>query len=77
MSMYQSASRPEESVTFPCTTASSTMSFRSRLWSGSVAGAVMRSDPRHGRAAVRRESDDGPGSAVDHMAAGLSTWSMM
>src|SRR3954470_10327735 len=34
MSMYQSASRPEESVTFPCTTASSTMSSSSRSRSG-------------------------------------------
>src|SRR5215213_7232528 len=40
MSMYQSASRPEESVTFPCTTASSTISSSSRSRSGRFAGAV-------------------------------------
>src|SRR4051812_29650677 len=47
MSMYQSASRPEESVTFPCTTASSTISSSRRSRSGSVAGAVMAPNPRH------------------------------
>src|SRR4051812_19385397 len=49
MSMYQSASRPEESVTFPCTTASSTISSSSRSRSGNVAGAVMRARLLSGR----------------------------
>src|SRR3712207_8903268 len=47
ISMYQSASCPEESVTFPCTTARSTISCSSRSRSGRVAGAVMDADPRH------------------------------
>src|SRR3712207_6492301 len=60
MSMYQSASRPDESVTFPCTTARSTISCRSRSRSGSVAGAVMAPtlDTPQGRRPTR--SDDGP-----------------
>src|SRR3954451_14870623 len=45
MSMYQSASRPEESVTFPCTTASSTISSRRRSRSGRAGAAVMGKDP--------------------------------
>src|SRR3954452_13699777 len=49
MSMYQSASRPEDSVTFPCTTASSTMSSSRRSRSGRCAGAVMASDPTEGQ----------------------------
>src|SRR6476620_8547661 len=49
MSMYQSASRPEESVTFPCTTASSTMSSSSRSRSGVRAGAVMAAEPTEGQ----------------------------
>src|SRR3954454_12012264 len=41
MSVYQSASRPEKSVTSPRTTASSTMSSSSRSRSGWLAGAVI------------------------------------
>src|SRR4051794_20905328 len=46
MSMYQSASRPEESVTFPCTTASSTISSSSRSRSGVVAAPCQGPAPR-------------------------------
>src|SRR5690349_12771571 len=49
MSMYQSASRPEDSVTFPCTTASSTMSSSRRSRSGRFAGAVIAPNPTEGQ----------------------------
>src|SRR4051812_20140907 len=51
MSMYQSASRPEDSVTFPCTTASSTMSSSRRSRSGRAApcqGPAPRDEGRGG-----------------------------
>src|SRR4051795_4416151 len=51
MSMYQSASRPEESVTFPCTTARSTISSSRRSRSGREApfqGPAPRDEGRGG-----------------------------
>src|SRR4051812_17348325 len=53
MSMYQSASRPEESVTFPCTTASSTISSSRRSRSGRAGAAVIARDPTESRSARR------------------------
>src|SRR3954447_27055049 len=65
MSMYQSASRPEESVTFPCTTASSTMSSSRRSRSGRAGAAVMtgtlltpRRPARPGRSALGLRLED-------------------
>src|SRR3954451_23683818 len=46
MSMYQSASRPEDSVTLPCTTASSTISSSSRSRSGCDVATFQGPTPR-------------------------------
>src|SRR4051794_21637052 len=58
MSMYQSASRPDESVTRPWTTASSVISSRRRSRSG-CAGAVMAATLRAGRSP--------PGCGLEHL----------
>src|SRR5687768_12579858 len=62
MSMYQSASRPEESVTFPCTTARSTMSWSRRSRSGRAVGSMDSTlEKPRGRCPTRR-SVSGPGA---------------